>query len=62
MSVWRKAGLTYNSYLAVAAKTIRSALKTELQSAAILGRSVTEAKIIEYKTPGAASEPVPLKN
>ncbi|AGO11281.1 AaceriACR021Wp [[Ashbya] aceris (nom. inval.)] len=61
MSAWRKAGLTYNSYLAVAARTVRAALKKELQNTAVLNRSVTEAKVIDYASKGSAAEAVPLK-
>ncbi|AET38527.1 F1F0 ATP synthase subunit epsilon Ecym_3008 [Eremothecium cymbalariae DBVPG len=60
MSAWRKAGLSYNTYMAVAARAVRSALKPELKNAAVLSRSNTEAKVINYKD-GAASDAVPLK-
>lgn len=61
MAAWRKAGLTYNTYLSVAARTIRAALKPELQDARVLARSKTEAKYIKYKNGSAASDPVPLQ-
>lgn len=61
MAAWRKAGLTYNTYLAVAAKTVRAALKPELQTAAVLGRSKTEARYVQYEKGTAKSEPIPLQ-
>lgn len=61
MSVWRKAGLTYNTYLSVAARTVRSALKPELQTAAVEARSRTEARYVQYEKGSATSDPVPLQ-
>ncbi|CAI1742102.1 hypothetical protein SEUBUCD646_0P00220 [Saccharomyces eubayanus] len=60
MSAWRKAGVSYAAYLNVAAKTIRSSLKTELQTANVLGRSKTDAYYTKYKNGTAASEPVSI--
>ncbi|SCU87689.1 LAME_0D11078g1_1 [Lachancea meyersii CBS 8951] len=61
MSAWRKAGLTYNNYMAIAAQTVRSALKSEVQSAQILGRNKTEAKFVKFENGAATSEPELLK-
>lgn len=61
MSTWRKAGLTFNNYAAIAAKTVRAALKPELQTNAVLSRSKSEAKFIKIEN-GNQSEPVALKN
>lgn len=60
MSAWRKAGLTYNNYLSIAAKTVRAALKTEFQTAQVLSRSKSEAKFIKFEN-GTPSDPIPLK-
>ncbi|QEU60355.1 Atp15 [Kluyveromyces lactis] len=60
MSTWRKAGLTFNNYVSVAANTVRAALKPELQTNSVLARSKSEAKFIKFEN-GVASEPVPLK-
>lgn len=60
MSVWRKAGLTYNDYMAIAAKTVRAALKPKVQTSSVIARSNTEAKFINFEN-GTPSEPVPLK-
>lgn len=60
MSTWRKAGLTYNNYIAIAAKTVRSALKSELQTNSVLARSKAEVKFIKIEN-GVGAEPVPLK-
>lgn len=61
MDAWRKAGLTYNTYLAIAAKTVRAALKPELQTASVLGRSKTEARYVIYEKGTAKSESLPLQ-
>ncbi|SCU81016.1 LADA_0B10748g1_1 [Lachancea dasiensis] len=61
MSAWRKAGLTYNNYLSIAAQTVRAALKNEAQTAQVLGRSKTEAKFVKYEGGNAVSEPEALK-
>ncbi|CAI4052458.1 hypothetical protein N7582_005446 [Saccharomyces uvarum] len=60
MSAWRKAGVSYAAYLNVAAQTIRSSLKTELQTANVLSRSRTDAYYTKYKNGTAASEPVSI--
>lgn len=60
MSVWRKAGLSYATYLSVAAKTVRSALKPELHSAAIMTRSTTEAMYTQYDKGAPKADPAPL--
>lgn len=60
MSTWRKAGLTYNSYVSVAAKTLRAALKPELQTHAVLARSASEVKFVKYEN-GNPSEAVSLQ-
>ncbi|CAI4052617.1 hypothetical protein SKDZ_16G0070 [Saccharomyces kudriavzevii ZP591] len=60
MSAWRKAGISYAAYLNVAAQTIRSSLKTELQTASVLSRSKTDAFYTKYKNGAAASEPTPI--
>ncbi|KAM3164666.1 ATP synthase subunit epsilon [Lachancea thermotolerans] len=62
MSAWRKAGLTYNNYMAIAAQTVRSALKNDLQTAQVLGRSKTEARFIKYEKGTPVAEAQPLKN
>ncbi|CUS21746.1 LAQU0S03e09802g1_1 [Lachancea quebecensis] len=62
MSAWRKAGLTYNNYMAIAAQTVRSALKNEFQTAQVLGRSKTEARFIKYENGTPTAEAQPLKN
>ncbi|SCU79666.1 LANO_0A07096g1_1 [Lachancea nothofagi CBS 11611] len=61
MSAWRKAGLTYNNYMAIAAQTVRSALKTEAQSTAVISRGRSEAKFVNYENGKAVAEPVALK-
>ena len=61
MSSWRKAGLTYNTYLSVAARTVRAALKPELQSSKVLARSKTEARYVKYEKGNPTSDPVPLQ-
>lgn len=61
MAAWRKAGLTYNTYLSVAARTVRAALKPELQDARVLARSKTDARYVKYEKGSAASDPVPLQ-
>ncbi|CAI4053900.1 hypothetical protein SUVZ_16G0140 [Saccharomyces uvarum] len=60
MSAWRKAGVSYAAYLNVAAQTIRSSLKTELQTANVLSRSRTDAYYTKYKNGTAASEPASI--
>ncbi|CCF56945.1 hypothetical protein KAFR_0B06490 [Kazachstania africana CBS 2517] len=60
-SVWRKAGLTYASYLSIASKTLREVLKTEYQTAAVASRSVTEAHVTNYKNGSPLSDPEPLQ-
>ncbi|EJS41504.1 atp15p [Saccharomyces arboricola H-6] len=60
MSAWRKAGVSYAAYLNVAAKTIRSSLKTELQTANVISRSKTDAFYTKYKNGTAASDPTPI--
>lgn len=52
--------MTYNSYMSVAANVIRSALKPELQTAAVMNRSKTEARYAKYEKGSATSDPVPL--
>lgn len=61
MSAWRKAGLTYNNYMAIAAQTVRSALKKEAQTARVLDRSKTEARFVKYENGTATAESQPLK-
>ncbi|SCU80182.1 LAFA_0B07954g1_1 [Lachancea sp. 'fantastica'] len=61
MSAWRKAGLTYNNYMAIAAQTVRSALKTEAQNTRVLARGKTEAKFVKYESGESATEAVALK-
>lgn len=61
MSAWRKAGLTYNTYLSVAAKTVRAALKTEYQTAKVLSRGKSEARYVKYEKGSATSDPIPLQ-
>ncbi|SCU81948.1 LAMI_0B08328g1_1 [Lachancea mirantina] len=62
MSAWRKAGLTYNNYIAIAAKAVRDSLKTELQTAQVLARSKTEVRFTQYQNGEATADPAPLKN
>ncbi|QLG74427.1 hypothetical protein HG535_0G03100 [Zygotorulaspora mrakii] len=62
MSSWRKAGLTYNSYLSVAAKVIRSALKPELQTAAVMNRSKSEGRYVKYENGSAVTDSAPLND
>lgn len=60
MSAWRKAGLTYNTYLSVAAKTVRSALKPEAQNAAVLSRERVDSKYTKFEKGEAQNDPKPL--
>ncbi|CEP63365.1 F1F0 ATP synthase subunit epsilon LALA0_S08e00760g [Lachancea lanzarotensis] len=61
MSAWRKAGLTYNNYLAIAAQTVRSALKTEVQNTKVLSRGKTDAKFVKYENGNATADATLLK-
>ncbi|CCH58510.1 hypothetical protein TBLA_0A07200 [Henningerozyma blattae CBS 6284] len=61
MSAWRKAGITYNAYIAIAAKTVRNALKPELQTAAVIDRSFTEARFTKYTKGSPDADPALLK-
>ncbi|KAH3903333.1 F1F0 ATP synthase subunit epsilon SCDLUD_000959 [Saccharomycodes ludwigii] len=60
-AVWRKAGLTYNSYVDVAAKILRSSLKQEFKTTAVLERSKTDVHFVTFKKNGEPNEPTPLK-
>ena len=60
MSAWRKAGLTYTQYISVAAKTLRSALKTELQTPHVLGRGHSEVCFTKYQKGSPVADPKPL--
>lgn len=62
MSAWRKAGLTYNTYLSIAAKTVRSALKPEAQTNAVLSRDRVDSKYIKYEKGEPQGEPKSLDN
>ncbi|SCW01494.1 LAFE_0E00870g1_1 [Lachancea fermentati] len=62
MSAWRKAGFTFNNYMAIAAQTVRSALKTEFQTAQVLSRSKTDARYAKYEKGSAVSDSEPLKD
>lgn len=61
MSAWRKAGLTYTQYISVAAKTLRSALKPELQTASVLNRGQTEAYFTKYVNGEPTADPKSLQ-
>ena len=60
MSAWRKAGLTYATYLSVAAKTLRAALKPELKTAQVLSRGHTEAAYTMFQKGEPIADPKPL--
>ncbi|CCD26842.1 F1F0 ATP synthase subunit epsilon NDAI_0I02740 [Naumovozyma dairenensis CBS 421] len=60
-AVWRKAGITYSAYLSIAARTLRAALKPELQTATVMARSHTDAYFTKYKDGAPASEPESLQ-
>ena len=60
MSAWRKAGLTYTQYISVAARTLRSALKTELQTNHVLSRGQSEACFTKYQKGAPVADPKPL--
>lgn len=60
MSAWRKAGLTYNAYLSIAAKTVRSALKPEAQTAAVLSRDRVDSKYTKFEKGEPQGDPKPL--
>lgn len=60
MSAWRKAGLTYTQYISVAARTLRSALKTELQTNHVLSRGQSEACFTKYQNGAPVADPKPL--
>lgn len=60
MSAWRKAGLTYTQYISVAAKTLRNALKPELQTAHVLSRGHSEVQFTKYEKGSPMADPKPL--
>ncbi|CAD1785580.1 similar to Saccharomyces cerevisiae YPL271W ATP15 Epsilon subunit of the F1 sector of mitochondrial F1F0 ATP synthase [Maudiozyma barnettii] len=57
MSAWRKAGLTYTQYISVAAKTLRSALKTELQTQHVLNCGQSDACFTKYEKGSPLADP-----
>ncbi|EDO18095.1 hypothetical protein Kpol_1045p82 [Vanderwaltozyma polyspora DSM 70294] len=61
MSAWRKAGITYNGYVNIAAQTVRKALKNELKTNTVLARSKTEAKFVSFENGAPKGEPVPIQ-
>ncbi|AQZ15277.1 ATP15 (YPL271W) [Zygosaccharomyces parabailii] len=60
MSSWRKAGLTYNAYLNIAAKTVRAALKPEARTPAVLSRDKVDSRYTKYEKGEPLGEPKPL--
>ncbi|CCE64847.1 hypothetical protein TPHA_0J00230 [Tetrapisispora phaffii CBS 4417] len=62
MSTWRKAGLTYSNYLAVAAKTVRQSLKNDLKTNSVLSRSKTDIKYTIFEKGTAKSEPTSISD
>lgn len=60
-TAWRKAGLSYSSFLAIAARTVRESLKKELQTPAVMGRGKTDAAYTKYEKGSPKSDPIPLQ-
>ncbi|CCK70538.1 F1F0 ATP synthase subunit epsilon KNAG_0E02790 [Huiozyma naganishii CBS 8797] len=58
---WKKAGITYATYLNVTAKTLRSALKNELQTQNVLSRGTTDAAYTVYEKGTPKADPQPLQ-
>lgn len=60
-TAWRKAGLSYSAYLAIAARTVRESLKKDLQTPQVMNRGVSDAAFTKYEKGSPQSEPVPLQ-
>ncbi|ODV58926.1 F1F0 ATP synthase subunit epsilon ASCRUDRAFT_77368 [Ascoidea rubescens DSM 1968] len=58
MSSWKKAGFSFNKYLAISAETLRSVLKQDLKAEATR-RGLTEARATKYSG-GFPAETKPL--
>ncbi|CDO56501.1 similar to Saccharomyces cerevisiae YPL271W ATP15 Epsilon subunit of the F1 sector of mitochondrial F1F0 ATP synthase [Geotrichum candidum] len=57
-AAWKNAGITFNRYLAIAARTTRNALKDEKKVLA-QRRNINEAKSAIWEK-GVQSDPVPI--
>lgn len=61
MSGWRKAGLTYNTYISIASRTLRDALKPELRTAVLLDRNLADIRFTKYDKGLAICDPTPIE-